>query len=157
MRAHAPVFSEIEKLLEGGTRSSSSSSASPRSVSPSQLALDTLPCDDDDDDHDTSEMIINNLYCVSCGVELTAAGKKFATCSDCGSVAKDTASTAVVAAAAATAAPADVIPFRFVRQDTLSAEDMLRLQRKANSRKETMLGLSTSLQSWSEDMTRSFV
>ncbi len=163
-RPHAPVFSEIERLLEAGHSSSSSRS---ESVSPSQVALETLPRDDDDDDddeHDTSEMILNNLYCVSCGTELTSAGKKFATCNDCGTVPQDRVSRAKWTSNALedgqkegeANAAANVMPFRFVRGDTLNAEDMLRLQRSANSRKETLLGLSTSLQSWSDDMTRSF-
>ncbi len=163
-RVHGPVFDEIEKLLEGGQ---SSSSSSPRSVSPTAQALEMLS--GDMDEHDTSEMIFNNLYCISCGAELSSAGKKFATCDDCGALAvargddvqwqPNAAATAAQDAAAATGGAAvegQDISYRFVRSETLSAEDAALLHRKETSRKETLLGLSTSLQSWSDDMTRSF-
>jgi hypothetical protein len=69
-----------------------------------------------------------------------------------------TAAVAVseAAAAAGVADDGQGISYRFVRSETLSAEDAALLQRKETSRKETLLGLSTSLQSWSDDMTRSF-
>lgn len=44
----------------------------------------------------------------------------------------------------------------FHHGESLSAEDAVVLKGRENSRKETLLGLSVSIQSWSEDMTKSF-
>jgi hypothetical protein len=69
----APVFDEIEKLLMEGE----SSSEREEDVNKTLEALE-------EEKYDVSEMMTRNLYCVTCGVELTGGQRKFPACDHCG-------------------------------------------------------------------------
>ena len=110
--------------------------------------------------YDISELMAQNQFCVTCGIELTGDQKKFPSCEHCGAFLvekmKDPQWQVNDLEQENNTAELEGFAIHFHHGESLSAEDAVVLRGRENTRKETLLGLSMSIQSWSEDMTKSF-
>ena len=147
MEGSGPIFDEIDQLLSSPPQSLV---RGPNSVMHDDKHLIMQPSVIDECGDDTSEMMLQNLYCVTCGAQLDGSGK-FATCGDCGHFLLEQPSEGRASGKEVVwNEPAEDVRYSFIRNESLTASTLEEYQVREQTRRMTQLGLSQSLSSWSE-------
>lgn len=164
LKSSGDLFDEIDQLLDDDQEEPAanileSTSEGLLTLETSQQSLDRLQelsVIEALDDHDTSEMMLKNMYCLSCGAQLDGSGK-FTTCAECGHFMMEKLGDKAEWTENEAGSGSEVkdIHYSFVKNDTLSAAEVEAYLSREHTRKRTMLGISKNLAEWSEEASGS--